>query len=303
VLEPQSSKNSAESVFWKIYALRLSWRKDISPEKRRGIVFWKIRSGKFMGWRSIGIAPLLSLTPVTTFSRSKFFCPALEMTSESPLAQITCPQCHVLSAPDNDYCGYCGAALNYLNRHRDYESAVGSAILALTRLESEVFNLLDILGVKHATKAGKKVINRGNPLPLEGASFSEKMDTLEDIACRQIDATLQAKIDATLQTKLQKIVSQARVLGDDRNNFAHGLLWIDAFTGEHKRTFVRRGESKGTDDPRPPELIEHVAFELNDLAGKVRELAMDLGGLERWEKFYEEYLAPTLAHPDKPSGP
>jgi hypothetical protein len=126
----------------------------------------------------LGIVPLLSLTPVTTFCRSKFFCPELEMTSESSLAQITCPQCNVLSAPDNNYCGYCGAALNYLNRHRDYGSAVGSAILALTRLESEDSICWGILGVKHATKAGKEVIKRRNPLPLSHNVYFWKIDAL-----------------------------------------------------------------------------------------------------------------------------
>jgi hypothetical protein len=97
--------------------------------------------------------------------------------------------------------------------------------------------------------------------PLEGAFFREKLDTLEHVAYQQTDATL--------RTRLQNIVSEARRLGNEPNNFAHGLLWVDGFTGEHKRTFVRRGDTQGVDDPRSPELIEHVAFELDDLSMKV----------------------------------
>ena len=214
-----------------------------------------------------------------------------EMTRESAQAGITCPKCDGLSAPNQNFCGYCGAALNDSNRRRDYECAVGSAILALNSLESEVFYLLDILDVHCVVKERTK---KGNPLPLEGAFFSEKIDTLHYIARRQTDPAL--------QTRLQKIVSEARRLGDERNNFAHGLLWVDGFTGEHRRTFVRRGDSKGTDDPRPPELIEHVAFELTELALTVRDLAMELGGLERWEKFCDEYLEPIPALREKPAG-
>jgi hypothetical protein len=218
------------------------------------------------------------------------------MTRESAQAGTTCPNCDGLAAPNQNFCGYCGAALNDSNRRRDYQCAVGSAILALNSLESEVFYLLNILDVHYVLKERTKKRNtkKRNPLPLEGAFFSEKLDTLHHIARRQTDPTL--------QTRLQKIVTEARRLGDERNNFAHGLLWVDGFTGEHRRTFVRRGDSRGTDDPRPPELIEHVTLELIELTLTVRDLAMELGGLERWEKFCDEYLEPILALREKPAG-
>jgi hypothetical protein len=213
------------------------------------------------------------------------------MNRESAQADITCPNrdCDGRFPPNHNFCGYCGAALNHSNRRRDFERAVGSAILALNSLESEVLYLLDILGVQNVIRkrGTKKRTKKGKPPRLEGAFFSEKIDTLEQVARQHSDPTL--------QTRLQKIVAEARRLGDERNNFAHGLLWVDGFTGKHRRTFVRRGDSVGSDDPRTPELIEHVAFELLELTLTVSELAMPLGGLERWEKFCEEYLEPALA--------
>jgi len=214
-----------------------------------------------------------------------------KMTRESAQAVTNCPNCGNLAAANQNFCGYCGASLNDSNRRRDYECAVGSAILALNSLESDVFYLLDILDVHYVIKEGAK---KRRPLPLEGAFFREKIDTLCHIARRQTDPTL--------QTRLQRIAAEARRLGDERNNFAHGLLWVDGFTGEHRRTFVRRGDSRGIDDPRPPALIEHVAFELIKLSLTVRDLAMELGGLERWEKFCDEYLDPILARREKPAG-
>jgi hypothetical protein len=215
------------------------------------------------------------------------------MTRES--ADIACPNCDCLCRSNHNFCGYCGAALNDSNRHRDYECAVGSAILGLNDLESNIFYLLDILGVQHVIRTRVKNERTKQPLPLGGAFFSLKIDTLEHVAREQTDPTL--------QTRLQKIVTEARRLGDERNNFAHGLLWVDVFTGEHRRTFIRRGESKGVDDPRPPQVIEHVALELQELAWEVRDLAMmELGGLERWNKFYDEEIKPLLALREKPSG-
>jgi hypothetical protein len=145
-------------------------------------------------------------------------------------ADITCTSCNCPSGSNDNFCRYCGAALNDSNRRRDYECAVGSAILALNSLESDVFYLLDILEVQHVIRkrVKKERTKKGQPLPLEGAFFSEKIDTLEHVAAQQTDPTL--------QTKLQKIVTEARRLGDERNNFAHGFLWIDGFTGEHRRT-------------------------------------------------------------------
>jgi hypothetical protein len=81
-----------------------------------------------------------------------------------------------------------------------------------------------------------------------------------------------------------------------------GSYGWNVFTGEHRRTFVRYGESKGVDDPRPPRVIEHVAFELQELAWEVWDLAMmELGGLERFTKFYDEEIKPLLALREKPS--
>jgi hypothetical protein len=199
------------------------------------------------------------------------------MTSEAPPAQITCPKCDVLSAPDSNYCGYRGASLTDMIG-RDYECAVGSAILALNSLESAVFYLLDILGAA--------------PPSLEGAYFMVKVRKLEDVARQHGDAKIRGR--------LEKIASEACRLANDRNNFAHGLLWIDGFTGEHKRTFVRR-DGKVIEDARSPEVIERIAFDLIQLSLDVRDLAMQLGGLERWEEYYDQYLAPLLARRDQSS--
>lgn len=146
---------------------------------------------------------------------------------------------------------------------RDYACAIGSAILALNDLESEVSYLLDILGAAQPS--------------LERAYFIKKIGKLEAVARQQADAKT--------RERLEKIASKARWLADERNNFAHGLLWIDAFTGEHKRRFVRRSDRKVFEDARPPEEIEGIAFCLTNLAADVRDLAMELGGLERWEEY------------------
>jgi hypothetical protein len=192
------------------------------------------------------------------------------MTSEPTPTTITCPKCDAVSTPDNNFCGNCGASLT--DPMRDYACAVGSAILALNGLESEVFYLLDILGVAQPS--------------LEGAGFISKIAKLEEVALQQTDTT---------RERLDKIASEARRLADERNNFAHGLLWIDGFTGEHKRRFVRQRDGHVLEDARPPEMIQHTAFELIDLAGQVSDLAMEMGGLERWEEYYDLYLAPALA--------
>ena len=75
---------------------------------------------------------------------------------------------------------------------RDYERAVGSAILALNQLESAVFYLLDILGAVQPS--------------LERAYFINKVAKLEEVARQQADATTCAK--------LEKFASEARRLAD-----------------------------------------------------------------------------------------
>src|SRR5437763_17208917 len=102
------------------------------------------------------------------------------MTSDAMLTQIACPTCEALSTSDNNYCGYCGVAATASNRHRDYERAVGSSILALNGVESEVFYLLDLLG--EATPS------------LEGAYFAQKIEKLEAVAAKQPDTKIRTKI-------------------------------------------------------------------------------------------------------------
>jgi hypothetical protein len=195
------------------------------------------------------------------------------MASDAPLAEIACPACDALYPSSNNYCGFCGAALSASDRYRDYERAVGSAILALNGLESEVFYLFDILG-------------EATPL-LERAFFKTKIKTLEEVAAKQADNEIRAK--------MEQIAREAHKLADDRNNFAHGLLWTDGFTGEHKRTYVRQRDGKVFEDERTPEEIERSALNILMLRHNVRDLAMQMGGLERWEKFCEEELEPLLA--------
>jgi hypothetical protein len=202
------------------------------------------------------------------------------MTSDAMLTQIACPTCKALCTPNNNYCGYCGAALTASNRRRDYERAVGSAILALNGVESEVFYLLDLLG--EATPS------------LEGAYLTRKIARLEEVAAKQSDTKI--------RTTMEQIVSKARCLAADRNNFAHGLLWEDGFTGAHKRRYVRQRDCKVFEDERSPEEIERSAWDLTELRFDVGDLAMQMGGLERWEKFCDEYLEPIFALREKPAG-
>ena len=195
------------------------------------------------------------------------------MASDPTLTEIASPACDAGSPSNNDYCGFCGAALRPSDRHRDYERAIGSAILALNGLESEVFYLFDILG-------------EATPL-LEKAFFKEKIKKLEEVAAKQADGKI--------RENMEKIAREAYRLADDRNNFAHGLLWTDGFTGERKRTYVRQRDGKVFEDERTPEEIESSAFDIVMLRHDVRDLAMQMGGLERWKKFCEEELDPLLA--------
>jgi hypothetical protein len=195
------------------------------------------------------------------------------MASDPTLTEITCPACDAGSPSNNDYCGFCGAALRSSDRYRDYERAVGSAILALNGLESEVFYLFDILG--EATPE------------LERKYFKDKIKKLEEVAAKQADSKV--------REKMEKIARGAYRLADDRNNFAHGMLWTDGFTGEHRRRYVRRRDGKVFEDERTPEEIERSAFDIEMLRHDARNLAMQMGGLERWEKFCEEELEPLFA--------
>ena len=199
------------------------------------------------------------------------------MASDATLTEIACPACDALSPSNNNYCGFCGAALRSTDRYRDYERAVGSAILALNGLESKSFILFGILG-------------EATPL-LERAFFKQKIKKLEEVAAKEADNKI--------REKMEKIAREAYQLTDDRNNFAHSLLWTDGFTGEHKRTYVRQRDGKVFEDERTPEEIEHSAFDIVMLRHDVGDLAMQMGGLERWEKFCEEQLEPLFALREK----
>jgi hypothetical protein len=153
-------------------------------------------------------------------------------------------------------------------RRRDYECAIGDAVLALNSLESEVFYLLEILGAAQG---------------MEGVYIKDKIIRVKTVA--------QQHDDSTIRARLEKIASETDRLADERHNFAHGLLWIDGFTGEHKRTYTQRLRNNKKvsvvnviDDPRQPKKIECVAFDLRNLALDVSNLAMQLGGLQRWEE-------------------
>ena len=195
------------------------------------------------------------------------------MASPANLTEISCPACHSLSTSDNNFCGFCGAALRASDQYRDYERAVGAAILALNGAESDIFYLLDILG-------------EATPL-LEKAFFKDKIKKLEEVAAKQADNTI--------REKTKTIARKAYQLSADRNNFAHGLLWTDGFTGEHKRRYVRQRDGKVFEDDPTLEGIDRSAFEITMFRAEVQDLAMQVGGQERWERFYEEYLVPLLA--------
>ena len=126
---------------------------------------------------------------------------------------------------------------------------------------------------------------------IERAFFKQKIKKLEEVAAKEVDNKI--------REKMEKIAREAYQLTDDRNNFAHSLLWTDGFTGEHKRTYVRQRDGKVFEDERTPEEIEHSAFDIVMLRHDVGDLAMQMGGLERWEKFCEEQLEPLFALREK----
>jgi hypothetical protein len=157
---------------------------------------------------------------------------------------------------------------NQAEPERDYACAVGSAILALNELESNVFYLLQILDASHSA------------LEVEKESIKDKIKRLKKESLKHVDAKVRARLD--------KVVSETCRLANERNNFAHGFLWTDAFTGEHKHRLVRQRDGQVLEGARlPPEAIEGIAFDLNLLAADVKDLANELGGLERWEKYVQ----------------
>jgi hypothetical protein len=140
-----------------------------------------------------------------------------------------------------------------------YACAIGSAILALNTAESELSELLLQLG-------------RGPEI--EAWLFAQKVKALEEHATKESDQAVRAKYD--------RIIAEARRLADERNNFAHSLLWFNPTDGEHQRRFVRWVGPKGArhltieHDTRSPQEIIEFGLQIDALALDIGALATEL---------------------------
>jgi hypothetical protein len=149
---------------------------------------------------------------------------------------------------------------------RDYACAVGSAVLAMSGLESNIFYLLQILDASHSA------------LDVEKGPIRVKIKLLEKESDKQ-------HVDSKVRARLEKIVSEANRLKDERNNIAHDFLWTDPFTGEHKRRRVFPNGKVSEGARFSPGQIERITFDLILLAADMSDLAGELGGWERWEEY------------------
>lgn len=93
----------------------------------------------------------------------------------------------------------------------DYALAIGHTILASNTVEAELFSLLLDLGCREPG--------------LEAARFSDKIRELRTFAALEPDGQLAAH--------LSNLADDASALKDERNNFAHGLPWLDPYDGSH----------------------------------------------------------------------
>lgn len=149
---------------------------------------------------------------------------------------------------------------------QEYACAIGMAILALNDAESEIFSLLRQL-ISERSKLTEADLDQ-KMLKLEASFFSDKLEKLRKLAgCYS---------DSPVRTRLFKIVEDGRRLGDERNNFAHGLLWFDPFDGKHQRRWVPKFTREPTHDCRTPQQIIEVSREIKQLADDAAVLATEL---------------------------
>jgi len=140
--------------------------------------------------------------------------------------------------------------------NRDYACAIGTAILAFNETETEIFGLMEAL-------AGADL-----PPDIEAGYLRDKLKYLKESAPRIADAIVRQMV--------LEIVAEAERLNDDRNNFAHSLLWTDLFDGTRHRRWVRQKTKEATHDSRTPEQIMKVAEELEELGNRAGALASQI---------------------------
>jgi hypothetical protein len=149
---------------------------------------------------------------------------------------------------------------------QEYAWAIGTAILALNEAESEIFSLLQQLIESEQSDLPEQELE-ATISKLEASVFSEKINRIEEIANR---------CNPAVRARLIAIVAEGRRLGDERNNFAHGLLWLNPFDGKPQRRFVPRRTAQPMHDARTPQQIIDVSLEIEKLTTDVIVTATEL---------------------------
>ena len=140
-----------------------------------------------------------------------------------------------------------------------YACAIGSAILALNTVESEMSDLLQQLG---------------HPEEVQGWRLSDKVEALKKAGLKEADPEIKAEFD--------RVIAEICRLADERNNFAHALLWFDPFTDTHQRRYARlvgprkQRRLKIEHDARSAQEITATSLEIDALALSVGALATRL---------------------------
>ena len=149
---------------------------------------------------------------------------------------------------------------------QEYVWAIGTAILALNEAESEIFSLLQQLIEGEQSELPEQELE-ATMSRLEACVFSEKINRIEEIANH---------CNPAVRTRLIAIVAEGRRLGDERNNFAHGLLWFNPFDGKPQRRFAPKRTTQPMHDARTPQQIIDVSLEIEKLTTDVIVIATEL---------------------------
>lgn len=136
---------------------------------------------------------------------------------------------------------------------RDYAFAIGTFVLAINKMEEEIFQLIEALFP-------------GDLLNIDKAYLGEKITKLKALAHDYPDRAIGKQI--------LDLVEKAEQFNKDRRGIVHGVLWTDMFDGTHYRRFVpRKSSEEEQHDDRTPKQLREVAYEVEKLADTAALLA------------------------------
>lgn len=160
----------------------------------------------------------------------------------------------------------------FMEKYEAYARSIGLVILGMNSLEANIYYILYVMG---------------EAKPHDEAKYlAEKLKMLDAVAKKQ---------EPKIRARLEKIVKKSRAFLDDRNNFAHAHLWVDAETSVFRRSYVRRKDKKLVTDERAPAEIEAFNDDIREVSWDAREAGMDLGGIKRWEEYLDS-LGPDATY-------